>query len=190
MPFYFSSFNTVEYDLKKNDKPVVLTNITNRYKIKKLLQDKGVVFYDYYVKDSDRPDIIAQKFYGDGSLDWIIFLTNDIVDPYYDWPMTNDNFNNFIKSKYGSLSAAQGTVHHYEQILRASSIHTDGTIIPEKSVIVDLTTYNSLAGSSRRIVHQYEHEEKINNDKREIKLLDQRYVQDVVSEAKTIYDEQ
>ena len=81
MPFYFNSFNTVEYDLKKNDKPVVLTNITNRYKMKKLLQDKGVIFYEYYVKDSDRPDIIAQKFYGDGSLDWIIFLTNDIVDP-------------------------------------------------------------------------------------------------------------
>lgn len=189
MPFFFSNFNTVEYDLKKNDKPVVLTNITARYKLKKLLQDKGVIFYDYDVKDSDRPDIIAQKFYGDGSLDWIIFLTNDIVDPYYDWPMNYQNFNNYIKSKYGSLSAAQGTVHHYEQILRQGFIHTDGTIINEKVVQVDETTYTSLPAASRRIVYQYEYEENLNNDKRSIRLLDERYVQDVISEAKNIFND-
>ena len=188
MPYYFNNYQTVDYDLKKNGKFVTLTDVTARYRLKRLLQDKGVIFYDYEVKDSDRPDVIAQKFYGDGSLDWIIFITNDIIDPYYDWPMTTNNFNNYIKSKYGSLSAAQGTIHHYEQILRNGFVHTDGTIVNEKVVEVDLTTYNSLPGSSRRIVYQYEYEEKLNNDKRTIKLLDARYVQDIVTEASNIFN--
>jgi len=188
MPFYFNNYQTVDYDLKKNGKTITLTDITLRYRLKRLLQEKGVIFYDYEVKDSDRPDIVAQKFYGDGSLDWIIFIANDIVDPFYDWPMTDRNFNNFIKSKYGSLSAAQGTVHHYEQILRTGSIHTDGTIINEKVVEVDETTYSSLPAASRRIVYQYEYEEKLNNDKRSIKLLDARYVQDIVTEASNIFN--
>jgi hypothetical protein len=186
MAFYFKEFPTVNYDIDKSNQSLLLTNLTLRFRILDVLKDRGVVFYNYDVKDSDRPDIIAEKLYGDGTLDWIILLTNDIVDPYYDWPLTQSNLENFITTKYGSISVAQANTHHYERILSKQKKHTDGKIIPERAVEVDLTTYNSLGSANRRLVTNYDFEVNENDKKRKIKLLDKRFIPFVKNEYKKV----
>jgi hypothetical protein len=186
MAFYFKGFPRVDYDIDKNNKTISLTNLTKRFKITDNIKDRGAVFYNYDVKDSDRPDIIAEKFYGDSTLDWVILLVNDIIDPYYDWPLTQQNLENFITSKYGSISTAQANTHHYERILSTQIKHTDGSIIPERAVEVDLTTYNSLSAANRRLVTNYDFEVNENDKKRKIKLLDKSFLPQVLNEYRKV----
>ena len=98
MAFYFRPFPKIQYDLKKNNLPLLLTNVTARYKIRDELKQRAAIFYNYTVKEQDTPSSIAFKYYGDETLDWVIFLINDIIDPYYDWPLSYNSFNEYMKS--------------------------------------------------------------------------------------------
>ena len=189
MAFYFRPFPKVEYDLKKNKLPLLLTNVTARYKIRDVLKDKVAIYYDYIIKDSDRPDLIAYKYYDDETLDWLIYLVNDIIDPYYDWPLQQDAFEKYMKTLYGSVAAAKATVFEYRKILNKQTVLFDGTIIPERYVVVDQNVYNETATNLRREVDAYEYYEEENNEKRKIRLLDRRFAQDVKSEVELIFGE-
>ena len=158
-------------------------NIMVKAKIRKLLTSSIVNYFPYTIPESERPDITAYKQYGDVKYTWLIFLINDIQDPLFDWPLNSREFGNYIKDKYGSLNYAQNNVHHYEQIIRTRTEATGTTDpLPEKKIEVDVTTYNALAAADRNIVYHYEWEVNRNEDKREIKLIDKRYVADILSE--------
>ena len=85
------------------------------------------------------------------------------------------------------MSTAKADVHHYEKILNPQSKLYDGTIILERTVVVDETTYNTLSSSLRRSVSYYDYEVKLNDNRRVISLLDRVYVQDVLSAVKGIF---
>jgi len=181
MSFMFDRWPTVSYDLKKNGKPIELTNITLRFKINELLRDKSVVMYDYDVQDGERPDIIAYKYYDDETLDWVILLINNIIDPQFEWPLDDRSFERYMRKKYGSLETAKQTVHVYEKILRQQSVLFDGTIIPEKRVVVDKDTYDLTSPTLRRTVDKYTYELELNEARSRIKILDNRYITGLVS---------
>ena len=187
MPEYFSPFPKVKYDIKKNGKPLTLTNITVRFKLRQALASRNVVYYTYEVQDGDRPDVIADIYYKDSTLDWLVLLVNEVIDPLFEWPIDLHSLENYIQKKYGSLSAAKAEVHHYEQILNAQKKLFDGTIVPERTIVVDETTYNTLSSSSRRLISSYDYEVKLNDDRRVISLLDRVYVPDVLSAVKGIF---
>jgi hypothetical protein len=177
----FDEWPTVQYDLKKNGKPVTVTNITLRFKINELLRNKSVVMYTYDVQDGERPDIIAHKYYSDSTLDWVILLTNNIIDPQFEWPFDDRSFERYMRNKYGSLEAAKQTLHVYEKILRQQSVLFDGTIIPEKRVVVDKDTYDLTSPTSRRQVDKYTYELELNEARSRIKILDKKYLSTIVS---------
>ena len=181
MSFMFDRWPTVSYDVKKNGKPLELTNITLRFKINELLRDKSVVMYDYDVQDGERPDIIAYKYYDDETLDWAILLVNNLIDPQFEWPLDDRSFERYMRKKYGSLEAAKQTVHVYEKTLREQSVLFDGTIIPEKRVVVDKDTYDLTSPTLRRTVDKYTYELELNEARSRIKILDERYITGLVS---------
>jgi len=189
MAFYFRPFPKIDYDIKKNGIPLLLTDVTKRYKIRDILQQKTAIYYNYTIRDGDRPDLIAFKYYGDETLDWLIMLVNNIIDPYYDWPLNYQNFNNYMKSLYGSVSTAKSTVYEYRQILSEQTTLIDGTVVPKRTIVVDLNTYTNLATSVREEIDAYEFYEEQNNNKREIKLLDKRFVPDIKLEVEAIFSE-
>ena len=96
MPFLFQEFPKVNYDIKKNGKLETVTNIMLRFKITQAIQSRKVVYYDYTVQEGDRPDIIAYKYYEDSTLDWLVLMANNIIDPVYDWPLNSRSFEKFI----------------------------------------------------------------------------------------------
>jgi len=188
----FDRWPTVSYDLKKNGKPLTLTNITLRFKINELLRDKSAIMYEYNVQDGERPDIIAYKYYEDANLDWVILLTNNIIDPQFEWPLDDRSFERYMRKKYGSLEAAKRTHHQYEKILREAQVYFDGTIIPEKTVVVDKETYDLTNPTSRRAIDKYTYELELNEARSRIKILDKRYIQgllttyrDIVTKSRT-----
>ena len=189
MSFYFRPFPKINYDVKKNNSPLLLTDITKRYKIRDILQQKAAIYYNYTVRDGDRPDLIAFKYYGEETLDWLIFLCNNMMDPYYDWPLDYRKFTAYMKSLYGSVDVAKSTVFEYRKILNEQSTLIDGTVVPKRTVVIDLNTYNSLSTSVREEIDAYQYYEELNDAKREIKLLDERFVPDIITEVEAIFSE-
>ena len=188
MAYYFRPFPLVEYDIKKNEKTSLLTNIMARFKIVESFQRQEAVYYDYSVKDGERADTIAFKYYNDASLDWVIYVTNNMIDPEFDWPASTNTVNNYIIKKYGSIAAANEQIHHYEQLITSHQVIFDGTIIPERYEQIDLTTYNTLASSKKRIVTSYEYEHRENESKRDIRLLSEDYLPQLLTQVKTVFN--
>lgn len=186
MSEYFSYFPTTEHDLTNIGQTVTLTNILRRFIVRSDLQNRADIFYEYDVQWGDRPDIIAEKYYGDADMAWLVLHFNNIKDPVFDFPLFGRDFDNYIIGKYGSINDAKSEVHEYRQILNDAEVKFDGTKIPERYVVVDLTTYNTLSTSARRTIYKYDWEEEQNESKRKIKILDQRFLDKVRDEVETV----
>lgn len=186
MSRYFRYFPTVQYDLIKDGNEITLTNIMRRFVVDSKLKEQIDIFYDYTIQAGDRPDVIAEKYYGDANLAWLVLHFNDITDPFFGWGLNDADLENYIRGKYGSIPAAQAEVHEYRQVLNESRTFYDGTVLPKRYVVVDQTTYNSLSEESRESVSKFEWEVEQNDKKRQIKILDKRYVDQVIAEVKTI----
>lgn len=188
MPFLFESFPKINYDIKKNGKQEIVTDITVRFKLIQAIKSRQAVYYDYTIQEGERPDIVAFKYYGDSTLDWIILMVNNIIDPVYDWPMAHKSFEKYLKNKYGSLSVAHSTNHEYRKVLNQQSTLFDGTFVSKRTLVVDETTYNSLNVSMREAISKYQYEEELNESKRQIKLIDSDYVSDIINQYESVFE--
>jgi hypothetical protein len=201
---YFQSLPKIFYSLsgKKFITPSVTVNIMTRAKLLDSVKTNSFVYYTYDVKDTDTPEIIAEKYYGDSSLHWIILLANDIIDPLYDWVMPSNEFNKYIIGKYGDIPTAKTTIDHYiKTITKYDSQSGDTTA---KVYTIDLSTFNSLPDSefetvnlqngysveitiTRGIVYSYDQEQSDNEAKRNIKIIDKQYTGQLQTELRNLY---
>lgn len=186
MSNYFSNFPKIQHDLKNNRQKITLTNIFRRFKVVDSVQEKINVFYDYTIQDGDRPDSIAEKYYNNSKLAWVILHYNNINDVRFDFPLFGEDFDNMIKSKYGNQSTAQATVHEYRKVLNEKRVKFDGTIIEKRYVVVDEQTYSGLSENERESISKYDYELELNEQKRKIKILDKRYIPQVKNEVREI----
>ena len=120
MSRFFDKFPLVQYTINKQlfSEYDIATNLLFRIGIIKEVMENNInAYYLYAVLDGERPEIIAEKVYGDAEAHWIILYANDIYDPYYDWPMDSRTFDKYIADKYGSIAWAQTNYHHYEKVI-------------------------------------------------------------------------
>jgi hypothetical protein len=185
MSKYFTYFPKVEYDLMRTGDSVQLTNLLKRFRFDIDSRNQLNVFYTYTIQHGDRPDTIAEKFYGDSKLDWVVLHYNYIINPLFQWPLFGEDFNNYVAKKYGSVRSANETVEKYYKIVRPR-VKDATKDIPEWAVEVDQTTYNTLGESSRRFYTAYEWEVIQNDNNAEIKLLDELYLDQLLREVKVI----
>ena len=185
MSEYFQHYPQINYDITgiKPTKTKTVINLMAKAKLRSIVKNDIINYFSYSIPESERPDITSFKVYGDVKYTWLIFLINNIYDPIFDWPLNSREFGNYVKNKYGTLAAAKNGIHHYEKIVRRR-IEATGTseAIPLACLEVDVTTYNALDAADRQIVYCYNWEVDRNEAKREIKLIDSRYVADILSE--------
>ena len=185
MSEYFQHYPQINYDITgaKPSKTKTVINLMLNAKIKSIIKNDIINYFSYSIPESERPDITSFKIYGDVKYTWLIFLINNIYDPIFDWPLNSREFGNYVKNKYGTLAAAKNGIHHYEKIVR-QRIEATGTseAIPLACLEVDITTYNALDAADRNIVYCYDWEIVRNDAKRDIKLIDRRYVAEILSE--------
>jgi hypothetical protein len=184
MSEYFTNLPNIEYDIEKI-KPRVTTSATNiflRTQLREAVVRNAITMYPYIIQDGERPDTLSYRYYGSVKYTWIIFFVNNIMNPLYDWPLSNRDFSNFILNKYSNLALAKSTVHHYEQIIRSETSTTS-----ELHLEIDLTTYDGLSSSERVSVSGFDYYRKLNESKRQIKLIDDAYVKGILKEARKVY---
>ena len=190
MANYFSSIPNVDYDINGTEPNQFrsVTNIMQRVRFKPSVLENITDYYPYYVREGERPDIVSFNTYGTVAYSYLILLVNDIVDPLFDWPLPSRQFENYIIEQYGSVSAAQSTNKYYYQIVRAEVARTGvSERVPEYKIIVDQTTYNSLDASVRSAQNVYDWEVEQNDNKREIRLINPDFIQDIDYEVKTAF---
>jgi hypothetical protein len=204
---YFDTFPLVVASDYKNN-AILLTNLMARVDIIPSLLKNPLLFYSYDLKESDRPDIIANKYYDDSNKYWMVLYANEIMDPLYDWPLTSQQFDAYLKNKYSVaaggdafvLTYTTSTVQEYRKIITtydSTSLETT-----TKTVVIDLTTYNSITAVSttqtfssgasvtrtlsKSAVSIYDYELELNEAKQNIKLIDSAYSNQLEKDLKTL----
>ena len=171
---YFSRFPLMVYDVKNNDNYKLLPDILRRVKIRQKINSSTMLFDKYDVKEGERPEDIAFKYFGDPELHWIILMTNDVTDRYYQWPMSQPQFAEFLTDKYGAGN--EDAIHHYELTNDSGNTSSQGPSDYSHKVEVNSDTADASSISNR------EYEERLQDKYRQIKLLDSRYITDFVDE--------
>jgi hypothetical protein len=204
---YFDTFPLVVASDYKNN-AILLTNLMVRVDIIPSLLRNPLLFYSYDLKESDRPDILANKYYDDSNKYWMILYANEIIDPLYDWPLDSHQFDAYLKNKYSEaaggdefvLTYISSTIQEYRKIITtydSTSLETT-----TKTVVVDLTTYNSITSVSttqtfssgasvtrtlsKSAVSIYDYEIEINEAKQNIKLINSAYSNQLEKDLKTL----
>ena len=161
----------------------LVKNLFKRAKLREDIYQDLTFFTKYDVLGDDRPDNVADLIYGDPTLDWVVLLSNNIVNVQSEWPLSQGDFNRYITDKYDSEEILYSGIHHYEsREVKAS----DGTIIIPSGARVSIgqsvTFYDEL--SDQQVIRtdvampitNFMHEDRLNNEKRSIFLLKPMYL--------------
>ena len=132
---YFAKFPVIKY----NGYPAV--DITEKAVLLNSVYANPNLYYLYDVKQYERPDNIADRYYNDQYMSWILYMSNKVIDPYYDWYIDQDTFNAFMVQKYGSINNATNKVKFFRNNWYAN---------PDA---VSLSTFNSLDPSLRKFYY-------------------------------------
>ena len=135
-------------------------------------------FTKYSIEGDERADQIAYDFYKDSGLDWVILTTNNIVHVRDEWPMSNQDFLNYLNSKYTSQELSN--IHHYEtEILRNTNgqlIQPEGLRVPAGHSITFIDNGVLRTESKIKQVTFLEHETNLNDAKRNINILKNEFL--------------
>ena len=168
--------------MKNNNVYKLLPDILRRVKLRSGIRSGVFLFDNYDVEYGDKPEDVAFKMYGNPEFHWVVLMTNNITDRYYEWPMTQPQFQNFIEDKYGLANI--DAVHHYE-ITQASG-PTSGTGPGDYSHLVEVNSDEDNASS----VSNREYEERLQDKYRQIKLLNPKYLTSFVEEFENLLKEE
>lgn len=161
---YFEGFPEISYDPTGDKNYKTIKDILIRANIKESIKGRHSLFEKYDVKEGETPELVAHRLYEDVSLHWVILMFNNIDNPYYEWPMSQRNFINYVKDKYANPDA----IHHYE-VAQSSGLTTT-------KIKVD----SDAAGASS--VSNYNYEADLNDARKQIKVLKREYIGQITSE--------
>ncbi len=189
---FFSIVPDIEYDEKPISYPfsesdfVVAKNFFRRYKVNENVFQYATFFKKYTIKDGERPETVAEKIYGNQFYDWVILLTNNMVNAQYDWPRSNYEMYKIVEEEfddpYSEIShyEIKETIGHYQAGLRVDKTFYDGTHKLNIDGSVQIKNGNEIA-SPITVAEYYQDE---NEKKREIYLLKPRYLESFVKDFK------
>ena len=165
-------------------------NLFRRIKLRSISTEQLANFQFYNVVGGERPDQVAFKFYDDPSLDWVILLTNNIINVQTEWPMDNKSFEKYLEDKYGDT--LYDVVHYESKEIRNAS----GEIILQRGIKIPQNysfTYFDIGSNQYETVNNialsvtnYIKEVKIQNERRAIRILRKEYIDEIQKELEEI----
>ena len=180
---YFRQLPNLDYPSLANERTSaydyqVVKNIFKRAVLRDDVFNEVTAFTKYDVIGDERPDQVANDFYSDPGLDWVILTTNNIVHVRDEWPMGNQDFLTYLNEKYSAEELSN--IHHYEtKLIRTSNgklIQPEGLTVPEGHSITFLDNGVLRTESSLTSFTFLEHETNLNDAKRTINILRPEYL--------------
>ena len=192
---YFEELPNISYpsllpSRNKIEDRIAVKNIFKRSKLRTDV-DQAITGFDYYyVQDQQRPDVLAQELYGDSELDWVILTSNNITNIRDQWPLNNNDLHAYMLEKYGSEQNILG-IHHYEtrqildeynRVVMPAGLEVDEDFsFKYRNFTNTIITVNPVVA-----VTNYDYENKLNEDKRQIRVLKPQYLGAFISEHRQI----
>ena len=186
---YFKQLVDFEYVNRTDDGKLIsdYTTVKNLFKRGKLREDifqETTFFEKYSIEGDDRPDNVAKKVYGDSSYDWVVLLSNNIINIYEEWPLPQAGWDAYLLEKYNNnYDTLYNGIHHYESNEVKNSQNV--IIFPAgvKVGAAQSVSYFDQASNQQVTVNpvskgitNYEYESRLNDDKRNIFLIKQIYL--------------
>ena len=182
------SYNSSEY--------IEVKNLFKRGKIRDDIFNDVTYFTKYSVKGDDRPDNVAFEVYQDSTLDWVILLSNNIINVQNEWPLTQESFETYLLDKYETYANIQG-IHHYEtkevKNSNGATVVPKGLQVPKnfskEFLDINLGVYTEVGGAADPItteVTNQEYEINLQNERREIFVLKQNYLNIILNDMDQI----
>jgi hypothetical protein len=174
---YFNEFPVINYNLSGvNGNTKEITDIWRRVKVRSKIANNVALFDKFDVPEGDSPETVAYKVYGDAEYFWVVTLMNNIVNRYYDWPLDEYSFQQYVEDKYANPDA----IHHYE-ITQSSGKQTgDGPADYTHKVECNATEPGAQS------VSNIEYERRLQDKKRQIKLLQPNYLNNFIDEFRRL----
>ena len=187
MASYFRNVPNFEYVSRNADEQnisdyVAVKNLFKRAKLREDIVENLAFFTKYSIIGDERPDQVAYKVYGEETLDWVVLLSNNILNIQTEWPMPQTVFDKYLLEKYGSYANIDA-VHHYETVEVKNN--NEVVIIPKGLQVAQnysVTYYDDLLGQEvtatniTEPVTNFQYEDKIQDEKRNIFLLKPIYL--------------
>ena len=171
---YYERFPLMAYDVAADGNYKLLPNILKRVKLRTGLASGSFLFDTYDVIDGEKPEDIAFKIYGDPELHWVILMTNNVTDRYYQWPLTQPQFQEHLTDKYGAGN--EDATHHFEKTQDSGKTSSSGPNDFSHKV-----ECNSDDGDPDIITNRI-YEQRKQDEYRSIRLLDPRYLDAFIEE--------
>jgi hypothetical protein len=197
MSNYFRQVPDFEYvsrlpDAKISDY-ITVKNFFKKGKLREDIFQDLAFFTKYQIQGNDRPDNVAFEIYGDSSLDWLVLICNNITNIQTEWPLPQQQFDNYVLEKYGDYDTLYNGIHHYETV---EVVNSQGVVIVPAGLQVESNysvSYYDYINDSQitesdivEAVTNYTYEETQEDKKRNIFLLKPRYLNIVIDDMEDI----
>jgi len=167
---YFKYFPKTFYSRDNFVTTDYATNLLVRFKfIDDVLQNRSA-YYPFTIPEGERADTVADKYYGDAKYAWVVNIFNRYVDPLWEWPLSNEEFDAYIAREYGSVAEAKADIEFYYKTLNGRDYIVDASQDYDKTKTA------------------YEFESEINERRRNIKILDSRFISQLEQEMKVVFN--
>lgn len=189
MANYFSYLPDLAYqsflsDSNSKQNYLLVKNLFRRVKLREDVYNSITAFVKYEIPDGFRPDNVADELYGNPELDWVILITANILHLHDRWPLSNYQLYNYAESKYG-INLNTTAYYETKEVKDSKNrlILPAGKVVSSNFTISDpdnpLSTLNPVVG-----VTNYEHETRLNDEKRTIYVLKDIYIQQFLLDMK------
>ena len=195
---YFKELPNISYpsllpNRNKIESRILVKNIFKRSKLRSDVDQAITAFNYYYVQERMRPDMVAQDLYEDPELDWVVLTSNNITNIRNQWPLDHNDFRAYLLDKYGSDSVISSVKHHetrkivdeYNRVIMPAGLQVDKDFSFE---------YLNFSGQVIKVlpsqvvseITYYQHEVKLNDQKRKIKILKPMFLGTFLNDHKEI----
>ena len=168
-------------------------NLFKRTKISEVIFNDLTFFTKYQIISDERPDNVAFKVYGDSNLDWMVLLSNNIINVQQEWPLEHNSYYDYLIGKYGSDAALQN-IHHYETQEIKNSV---GKVVVPKGLEVpstfSITFFDTGLRSEKTVstnivteITNQVYEDRLNDEKRNINIIKPRFIGLVIEEMEKL----
>lgn len=174
--YYFDGFPLIEVNIGG---PKFAINIMQRVRIKDYILRNNFATVTWTIRDGEKPEDVANKYYGNPYYHWLVLLSAEIIDVYNDWPKESRSLEQVIDQKYKTptrpgLEVAKRTVHHYEDSYGAW---------------VSYEQFQSIPFSERKEITIYDYLVNENEKKKSITLINKKFAAEIKRQLESTLNE-